>query len=340
MRIPDIELANISRFRGEQMGAAMLFIILFHVGLDRWDPFFGLRRTGNVGVDIFLFLSGVGLWYSWTRMADSGMDIRSMLLRFFRNRYVRIYPAWLIMASAYYIPRFHGTTMKEWADLIGDITINWDFWLYDELTFWYIPAIMMLYTIAPFYMILIRKHPMYRWLPLISIIWCVMVQWVIPIHNAVGHLEIFWSRVPIFLLGINFGSIVQHKQTIDGQAVWMLVAIWTLTFGTCLYLEQQRHGHFPLFVERMLYIPFTITTIMLLNRIFRRMPARVNSLMRFVGAVSLEAYLIHSHFVLCHIEKMHLGYWPTFLLTAVITMPLAWLLHTLIEKVTCKIIAK
>ena len=64
MKIPDIELANISRFRGEQMGAAMLFIILFHVGLDRWDPFFGLRRTGNVGVDIFLFLRGVGLWYS------------------------------------------------------------------------------------------------------------------------------------------------------------------------------------------------------------------------------------------------------------------------------------
>lgn len=32
MKIKDIELANISRFRGELMGAAMLFIILFHVG--------------------------------------------------------------------------------------------------------------------------------------------------------------------------------------------------------------------------------------------------------------------------------------------------------------------
>ena len=30
-KIKDIELANISRFRGELMGAAMLFIILFHV---------------------------------------------------------------------------------------------------------------------------------------------------------------------------------------------------------------------------------------------------------------------------------------------------------------------
>ena len=67
MKIKDIELANISRFRGELMGAAMLFIILFHVALPREDAFFGLRRMGNVGVDMFLFLSGIGLWFSWTK---------------------------------------------------------------------------------------------------------------------------------------------------------------------------------------------------------------------------------------------------------------------------------
>ena len=64
MRIPDIELQNISRYRGELMGAAMLFIMLFHVELARSDLFFGLRRMGNIGVDMFLFLSGVGLWFS------------------------------------------------------------------------------------------------------------------------------------------------------------------------------------------------------------------------------------------------------------------------------------
>ena len=67
MKIKDIELANISRYRSELMGAAMLFVILFHVGLPREDTFFGLRRMGNIGVDIFLFLSGMGLWFSWTR---------------------------------------------------------------------------------------------------------------------------------------------------------------------------------------------------------------------------------------------------------------------------------
>ena len=143
MKIPDIELANISRFRGELMGAAMLFIILFHIGLSRGDPFYGLRRCGNVGVDIFLFLSGVGLWYSWTKNPS--------VRHYFTRRYLRIYPAWLLMASLYYIPDYlhHGGHSTSLIDLVGDIFINWDFWLHDEITFWYVPAIMMLYTFAP-----------------------------------------------------------------------------------------------------------------------------------------------------------------------------------------------
>lgn len=141
LNIKDIELANISRFRAQQMGVAMLIIILFHVGLPRFDPFFGLRRMGNIGVDIFLFLSGVGLWFSWMKTPS----FRHFLMR----RYLRVYPAWLLIACLYYIPRFHGGDWFAWLDLVLDITINWDFWLHDELTFWYIPATMMLYLSLP-----------------------------------------------------------------------------------------------------------------------------------------------------------------------------------------------
>lgn len=319
--VPDIELANISRYRGELMGAAMLFIILFHVGLDRGDPFYGLRRCGNVGVDMFLFLSGIGLWFSWQKNPS--------VRHFFSRRYMRIYPTWLIMASLYYIPDFirHGGHSSSLVDLAGDILINWDFWLHDELTFWYIPAIMMLYTFTPAYIRLIHRYPVYRWTPLLMVIWCIMVQWVLPLHGAVGHLEIFWSRVPIFFIGINMGQLVADRRTVDSSAIPLLAIIFLMTFGTSLYLEQVRHGLFPLFVERMLYIPFTLTAILLLNRLFRRTPRWFNSCFRTVGALSLEAYLIHSHFVLCYIEQLHLGYWPTFLITVSITVPLAALLH-------------
>ena len=331
MKIPDIELGNISRFRAEQMGAAMLFVILFHVALDRGDPFYGLRRCGNVGVDIFLFLSGVGLWFSWVKTPD--------VLRFYRRRLLRIVPTWIVVATAFYLPDYLGARRfsRSLVDLIGDITINWDFWLHDELTFWYVPAIMALYLVAPWYMRLVQSRPVYRWLPLLMVIWCVMVQWVLPIHHAVGHIEIFWSRVPIFFIGINFGEMVRMRRQLSGEAVWLLLITFLMTFGTCLYLEQVRHGHFPLFVERMLYIPFTVCTVLVMNRIFRRMPQWVNSSFRFVGALSLEAYLIHIHFVLVYVQPYHLGYWLTFLVTVAITLPIAWLLQRLIGLLTARL---
>ena len=309
----------------------MFFVILFHVALDRGDPFYGLRRCGNVGVDIFLFLSGVGLWFSWVKTPD--------VRRFYRRRLLRIVPTWLVVSTAFYLPDYLGARRfsRSIVDLIGDITINWDFWLHDELTFWYVPAIMALYLVAPWYMRLVQSRPIYRWLPLLMVIWCVMVQWVLPIHHAVGHIEIFWSRVPIFFIGINFGEMVRTRRQLPGEAVWLLLVTFLMTFGTCLYLEQVRHGHFPLFVERMLYIPFTVCTVLVMNRIFRRTPQWVNRLFRFVGALSLEAYLIHIHFVLVYVQPYHLGYWLTFLVTVTITLPIAWLLQRLIGLVTARL---
>ncbi len=317
MKIPDIELSNISRFRGELMGTAMLFIILFHVDLARWDTFYGLRRMGNLGVDIFLFLSGVGLWFSWTKTPS--------FKHFYFRRFIRIFPAWLIVACLYYIPRLPCRSVGEAGYLVGEIVLNIGFWLHDELNFWYIPAIMALYVLAPPYMVLIRRHPVYRWLPVVMIMWCILVQYVTPIHHAVGHLEIFWSRVPIFFIGINMGEMVRRKQTIDGAGIWMIVLIFAMTLSSSIFLEQNLHGRFPLYVERMLYIPLTITTILLLNRVFRRTPRWVNRSFAFVGALSLECYLVHIHFVLDYLPHRW-TYWPTFLACVAITLPLAWVL--------------
>lgn len=325
MRIKDIELENISRYRGELMGIAMLFIILFHVSLPRNDLFFGLRRMGNIGVDMFLFLSGIGLWFSWIKTPSAR--------HFFMKRYLRVYPAWLIVACFYYIPRFHGGDLMAWIDLIGDITINWDFWLHDELTFWYIPATMLLYCFAPAYMELIRRHPIYRWLVIVMILWCVLVQYVTPIHQVVGHIEIFWSRVPIFFIGINMGEMVRSKQRIDGMGIWMILIMFVMTLFTSIFLEQSRHGLFPLYIERMLYIPLTLTTILLLNRVLRRTPRWFNKAFKFVGALSLECYLIHIHFVLDHLPKPW-GYWLTFFVCLLITLPAAYLLSKIVNLIS------
>ena len=57
----------LSRYRAALMGLAMLFVMFFHVPMAKGELMYGLVRLGNIGVDMFLFLSGIGLWFSWTK---------------------------------------------------------------------------------------------------------------------------------------------------------------------------------------------------------------------------------------------------------------------------------
>lgn len=327
-----MQLSKISKYRGELMGFAIIIVMLFHVTLSTKSPWFGLRRMGNLGVDIFFFLSGIGLWYSWAK--------QQCYRRFYLNRALRIYPAWLIIAGYFYISRFRvghpsyvlpfgGTgsgVADSWIDLAGDLLFNWDFWLYDELTFWYVPATMMLYLFAPFYMQLLRRDRIFSWLAVLPLMWCIIMMYVTPVHHAVGHIEIFWSRVTIFFLGINCAEAVRQKQCLARHTWWMIAIFFALSLWSCVWLEQHRHGHFPLYTERMLYIVLAITTIFIMSEVFSHTPAWVNKSLSWVGGISLEIYLLHVQFVLLPIEKHHLGYWPSFFLTLAISLPVAWII--------------
>lgn len=322
--LPAIDLKDLSRYRGEMMGVATLFVVLFHVWLKPTDPFFGLRRCGNIGVDIFLLISGIGLWHAWQKNPS--------VRHFLHRRYRRIYPTWLVVATAYYLPEYiaHGGGWRDLPMLIGQITIGWGFWAHDELTFWYMPAIIVLYAIALFYLRLIDRHAEWRWLPVLFICWCVAVRWVTPVHAAVGHIEIFWSRAPIFFIGINMGAAVRDGR--PGSTSATLLALITLLTvgGMCMWLEQFRHGRFPLFVERMLYIPLTVAFLLLLGAVLRHTSTWARQALAFVGALSLEVYLIHLNFVLLPLAKLHWGYWENVLATLALTLPMAWALHYVI----------
>ena len=315
----------LSRYRAALMGLAMLFVMFFHVPMAKGELMYGLVRLGNIGVDMFLFLSGIGLWFSWTKsvsryenretryevrgtryensnegqasapdgnlvprtshLAPRKKHLASLLKEFYRKRLLRIYPAWIIIACLYYIPDFFGTdlfgqfdyaTGADWHStkspnvlhLIGNILVNWSFWRIDDGAFWFIPSIMAMYVFAPFYMELIRRHPVYRWMPVVAMVWAVMVQYMPPIHEAVGHIEIFWSRIPIFLIGINCGELVKQKKPIEPSVLWLLLITFGLSLWMCIEFENHWRGHFPLFLERMVYIPLCISCMLLVCKFF------------------------------------------------------------------------
>lgn len=327
-----IELAGFSRYRSHLMGVAMIIVMLFHTGGMRHDTIaFCISRCGNVGVDMFLFLSGIGLWYSWCRLCDdnalaSKCGTAGLLRRFFINRYARVYPAWLTIAILYYVPKYIGGSIAL-DSTVTEILFNSGFWKNGELNFWFVPAIMMLYTVAPAYMLLIRRYPSYRMLPVAAMILCVLIQYFAPLHSHLGHLEIFFSRIPIFLLGINAGRFVRERHSLAPQAIWMIIAVFIMCAVACVNFEAGLRGRFPLFIERMVYIPFSITGMLLLCRLFPAMPSWINRLLVFIGGISLELYLVHIEFVMRHVMRYKLGYWLTAIITLCVSAVIAWLLH-------------
>lgn len=113
---------------------------------------------------------------------------------------------------------------------------------------------------------------------------------------------------------------------------WLVMITFLMTAAACIWLEQMRYGRFPLFAERMVYIPLTVTLILLLTDLFRCMPGWCHRVFIFLGSLSLEIYLIHNHFVMQYLIPYHLGYWPTMLLTTLLTLPLAWLLQQTLKR--------
>lgn len=319
-----IHTADISLHRNEIMGIAILLVMLFHGFVAPGSSFYGLKRMGNVGVDIFLLLSGIGLWFSW----HSHPSLKHFLFR----RYLRVYPTWLLLAGAFYTYQYthNGKLSGDLWNLFGDITLHLDFWRSGDLTFWYIPALMVLYLLAPFYIKAITHNRLYVWLPIVALVWCIAVTWITPLHNAFKHLEIFWSRIPIFFIGINLGVWVQNKRELPSSTYPLLAVVFASSLAVAWALEQYRYGTYPLFINRMLYVPITVSGVLLLNALLNHAHNTLKSLLAFLGSISLELYLIHLHFVLVPLQQLHWGFWATFTLCCCTSIPAAWLVHRFI----------
>lgn len=81
-----INLFLLSKYRTQLMGVAALLIILCHApqyGVDIQGVSRKLLVFGNIGVDVFLFLSGMGCWFSLTKSPNYFPWLKRRFLRIF-----------------------------------------------------------------------------------------------------------------------------------------------------------------------------------------------------------------------------------------------------------------
>lgn len=89
-----LDLNKISQYRTPLMGISAILIILCHANL--YDIKVNslihyLLTFGNVGVDIFLFLSGIGCYYSLQNGGDQNGTKRDLFVSLFHTHWLKFH---------------------------------------------------------------------------------------------------------------------------------------------------------------------------------------------------------------------------------------------------------
>lgn len=270
----NISYSILSKYRRGLMGLAIMLIMLFHLNI--WE-------YGEIGVEFFLILSGIGLTYSrhcYPRKYP----------HYLVHRLMRVIPLYLLFASVFYY------CIKQFPFSSISVLYNISFislLLNGNLTYWFIFIITCFYIIFPF------LEKLYSSFNMVYIL-CVFVA--LPLCYILATLfpknEILWNRLPVCLLAVPIGAIVTRGQNVSIKLLSVLTCA-----GVCLLLLNKfgiwNSLTIPLgYVSgRRLSFFFLVVPALLASTIIVRIPI-IDKFLDFCGSITLELYMIHELFAI------------------------------------------
>lgn len=278
------DLGLFSQYRTALMGVATILIIVGHLhAYGVMMPSWTARLVGSlgVGVDIFLFLSGVGMYNSYTKSKAHHVSIFSWWLK----RYVRIVVPLVILVVPILLWNPRGREMN--IGMLMEIS-GWGA-LFNSSPLWFVTCILFLYLLTPFLHILFTSR--YRWIWfLVSSLICYFYAYSPP-YDALLHFMI--SRWPIYFFGYILAKNIKEKQ----KGSILMFVVLPLGLYVLFYLINHLYNmHFCLFgfqgVLMLTVFALLINQIFILNS-----QSRVVACLNFMGIISLESYIMNEYFL-------------------------------------------
>ena len=130
--------------RDEIKGVAILWVVFFHAQLGLGGLLYDVQKIGYGGVDMFLFLSGFGLYHSLSRDADTG--------RYLLRRARRLLPAYLPFCAAWLcvmLPLYGLGTVQSVRVAAGNLLMLGFFADTPAMINWYVSALALTLLLAP-----------------------------------------------------------------------------------------------------------------------------------------------------------------------------------------------
>lgn len=264
------------------MGVAMVVIMLFHQSMV--DSVFLLPfRFGYWGVDVFLFLSGIGIAFSLNRTSLSCCGC----LSFYGRRLRRVFPAALVAGWCLFCLDYN----KDPLCLYG-------------MNLWYVRSIMMMYLAAPLlFSLLKRENSCLFSFGIACICWLAAV--VLLLYRCDNRWIGVWTlqRLPSFLMGLMIYRLAEKGTSCrcfcpgNERRLFFFVICCVVTAAVVCYVKKcvltgVASGFFGLaeFAFIALATPGISYFASLLGEV---LPVRIKRCMEWVGRHSLELYLVH-----------------------------------------------
>ena len=280
-------LSLLSKYRTELMGISALLILICHSVAYISMPNF-MKYTlslGNIGVDLFLFISGMGLWYSLEKFNSNNRGSAwGGILYWYKDRYKKLFVPYLLTIFVSIILQY----------CFGTIHFNGliDFILYiSTLRFytshsapWFIAAIIPLYFFAPLFFNLLKRNV---WLFASALIIIFYAIHFFPSSYFPESFADIWDniqfvsiRATCFVLGMSMGQLVKSSKTIP---IWLLITLFIIGIVTIYFTKHLVYSYFF----------FTLPLICSLSFLMELSCDIIRKVMSFMGKISLESYIFN-----------------------------------------------
>jgi peptidoglycan/LPS O-acetylase OafA/YrhL len=330
MKIRDryIQLDFINKYRNVLFGIAALLIVYFHMynldilGNIEFEPLanflFFLKRIGNYGVDIFLFLSGIGLYFS---MSKNGVKT------FYRNRFLKIIPSFILIVSFLNIViLFLG--MK---DILFPY-FGLSFLLEGVKFGWYVHFIIVMYLLYPLIYKYIKKYDIYGLVIGLFLMVIINLGYMFLFWDSYVNIEIALTRLPVFFIGTYFGKLIYSKTKISFN--WIIVSfIVQFLVGIVIYMNINVIA--LRFIVRYLYCFLGISSVINISWLCSLFKNENNFCLKFFaffGSFSLELYLIHEKvYEILECVNYFVSYLGMYMFGAIVSIVIAYIMNRLIN---------
>lgn len=265
----------VSKYRSSIMGICIVFIMLFHNEFGVLGPFaYPFKNYGHWGVDVFLFVSGFGLYYSLNQ------DKAISRVSFYKRRLVRIMPAAVLAGGGLYVL---GKT-----DVLGLFGLN----------LWYIRTLLLLYILAPVsFRFLKRYNPSLVLLIHVLLLGVAGVLIFVPLlYSAPWSLQttLTWTfaRLPAFAVGMyvaRMGFCLRHIFSLR----YLIFALLCLLSAAFCYKIRFEMEVFSIYMNLLSYTLVAMAVPLMVGVFFVPICRVGTKAFAMIGTYSLELYLVH-----------------------------------------------